>query len=179
VARGLIGPELASFLAEYGRVLRESGRMELDHQVPGSLRRYGAPGFDALLTRCAPALSALSGVELLPTYSFGRFYLRGQELVAHRDRPECEHSATVHLAGAGDAEWPIWVRDGASDPVSVVLRPGDAMLYRGDRVLHWRDPLEAEWYLQVFLHYVDAAGPYADRELDGRDHLADPRGGQS
>ena len=28
--------------------------------------------------------------------------------------------------------------------------------------MHWREPVPTAWYLQVFLHYVDASGPYAD-----------------
>ena len=54
----------------------------------------------------------------------------------------------------------------------VRLEAGDAVLYRGAEALHWREPLDgADWYLQVFLHYVDADGPYADRHLDGRANL--------
>lgn len=73
------------------------------------------------------------GLTLTPTYSFARRYNRGQELFPHRDRVECEHSATLHLAGAGDISWPIWLRLDDADPVSVDLRPGDALVYRGDR----------------------------------------------
>ena len=176
VVRGLIGPELAEFLQSYAAILRESGRMEVDHQVPGSLRRYAAPGFEALLDLCAAPLSTLAGRRLLPTYSFVRYYFRGQELSAHRDRPECEHSVTLHLASSDEGAWPISIRKGAEEPAEVILHPGDAVLYRGNEVLHWREPLQMEWYLQVFLHYVDAGGEFADRHLDGRRHLAAPRG---
>ena len=172
--RGLVGPELVRHLADYTAVLRDSGGLEVDDQVPGSLRRYGAPGFDALLASCAPAVSARTGRNLLPTYSFVRVYGRGQELMAHRDRPECEHSVTLHLASSEPEPWPIWLRDAGSDPVSVDLRPGDALVYRGDRLLHWRDRLDGEWFMQVFLHYVDADGPFADRRLDGRGALGMP-----
>jgi hypothetical protein len=168
VLRDVIGTELVEHLAAYAAILRDRGSFQVDDQVPGSLRTYGAAGFETLLASLAPVFSAQLAVELVPTYSFARYYRRGDELFPHRDRPECEHSATVHLAGAADAVWPIWLRDGDGPMVSVDLGPGDALLYRGDRVLHWRDPLDAEWYLQVFLHYVNAAGPFADRAFDGR-----------
>lgn len=175
ILRGLIGVELVEFLAAYGQMLRSSGRMEIDHQVPGSLRRYGAPAFETLLELCGAPFSTVAGRRLLPSYSFARVYFTGQELVAHRDRPECEHSATVHIASSAVAPWPLWIRKDDREPTEVALGPGDAVLYRGDRVLHWRDPLPDEWYLQVFLHYVDAEGPHAGRHLDGRPHLAGPR----
>ncbi|UDY33962.1 hypothetical protein [Dermatobacter hominis] len=168
VVRGLVDPALVDHLVAYADVLRGRGSFEIDDQVPGSLRTYGAAGFDALLPTLATRLSDRVGRTLLPTYSFARIYARGQELFPHRDRVECEHSVTLHLAGADDAPWPIWLRDGDADPVGIDLAPGDGLLYRGDRVLHWRDPLDAEWYLQVFLHFVDADGPYADRAYDGR-----------
>ncbi len=177
VVRELIGAQTAELLESYAAVLRASGRMEVDHQVPGSLRRYAAPGFEALLDLCTSPLSTLAGRRLLPTYSFVRYYFRGQELSAHRDRPECEHSVTLHLASSEPGAWPIWIRQGNDEPAEVLLHPGDAVLYRGNDVLHWRDPLEMDWYLQVFLHYVDADGPFTDRHLDGRPHLAAPRGG--
>lgn len=175
IVRGLIGIELVDFLAAYGQMLRQSGGMEIDHQVPGSLRRYGATAFETLLDLCTEPFSTVTGRRLLPSYSFARFYFRGQELVAHRDRPECEHSATLHIASSAVVPWPIWFRKDRNDPAEVTLGPGDAVMYRGDQVLHWRDPLPEEWYLQVFLHYVDADGPHAAQHLDGRRHLAAPR----
>jgi hypothetical protein len=181
VVRSLLGQELVSHLASYASILRELGTFESDDQVPGSLRTYGAAGFDALLPAVAKRLSVVTGHPLVPTYSFARYYARGQELYPHRDRVECEHSATVHLAGADRGSWPIWLRLGENDPVPVVLEPGDALVYRGDRVLHWRDRLELDWYLQVFLHFVDADGPFADRAYDGRAQLgtsAGSRGGR-
>jgi hypothetical protein len=85
-----------------------------------------------------------------------------------RDRVECEHSATLHIASSEEYAWPIWMRHESADPVSVTMNPGDAVIYRGDQVIHWRDPLPIEWYLQVFLHFVDADGPYSDRAFDRR-----------
>jgi hypothetical protein len=172
---GLIGPELVGHLSEYASILRATDRFEVDHQVPGSLRRYGAPAFEAVLKTSTAALSEAAGRRLQPTYSFARIYLRGQELVAHRDRPECEHSATVHLSSSEPYDWPICLRRGTSPPESMVLRPGDAVLYRGDELLHWRDPLAVDWYLQLFLHYVDAEGAHSDRAFDGRSSVGMPR----
>jgi hypothetical protein len=175
VVAELVGPELAAHLARYVEVLGATGRMEPDHQVPGSLRRYGAPGLEALLADGAAPLSVVTGRRLVPTYSFVRAYRRGQELTPHRDRPACEHSATLHLAASEPISWPLWVRREADDPTPLVLRPGDAAIYRGTELLHWREPLEAEWYVQAFLHYVDADGPCADEAFDRRHGLGAQR----
>jgi hypothetical protein len=54
----------------------------------------------------------------------------------------------------------------------VDMQVGDAVLYRGMNIEHWREKYtEGQWQAQVFLHYVDADGPHADQKYDGRTSL--------
>ena len=46
--------------------------------------------FEALLEALTEPFSKHCGVELVPTYAFGRVYQRGEVLKPHRDRPACE-----------------------------------------------------------------------------------------
>ncbi len=49
---------------------------------------------------------------------------------------------------------------------------GDAVMYRGCDKWHWREPyIEGQWQAQVFLHYVDANGFYAEWKYDKRKSL--------
>ena len=48
------------------------------------------------------------------------------------------------------------------------LNPGDAAIYLGCEVEHWREEFKGDWHSQVFLHYVDKNGPYASHIADGR-----------
>ncbi|UDY33948.1 hypothetical protein [Dermatobacter hominis] len=162
-------------LYEQFGLLGETGSLSIDSQVPGSYKVYGSPVFDALLPMLVPVVSEVVGREVVPTYTFTRLYRRGQELVAHRDRPACEHSMSLHIASSGPSEWPLWFRKDAEASRSVVLEPGDAVVYRGNDVLHWRRPLEDDWYLQCFLHFVDAEGPYRDERFDRRPGLGLPQ----
>jgi hypothetical protein len=58
----------------------------------------------------------------------------------------------------------------------VDMQVGDAVLYRGMEVEHWREKYtEGQWQAQVFLHYVDADGPHADQKYDGRTSLGLPK----
>jgi hypothetical protein len=66
--------------------------------------------------------------------------------------------------------WPLWMR-GSSGPQAVALQPGDAVLYRGMELEHWREPYEGVRAAQVFLHYVDRDGPCAEEKFDRRDAL--------
>jgi hypothetical protein len=41
-------------------------------------------------------------------------------------------------------------------------------VYRGCDLPHWREALRGHQWIQLFLHYVDAAGPRAVQKYDGR-----------
>lgn len=176
IVRQLVHPEVVAHLAAYATVQRDARRFTHDTQVPGALRLYGDPAFDTLLLSLRSEFERRTSIELEPTYSFARIYRQGQSLVPHRDRAECEHSATVHIASPGLEKWPIHVKDRADRSVAIDLDPGDSIIYRGAELMHWRGPAPVAWYLQVFLHYVDRRGPFADLRLDGRTTLGVGRG---
>ena len=50
--------------------------------------------------------------------------------------------------------------------------PGDALLYRGIELPHWREAFDGDRMAQVFLHYVDRDGPHRDWAYDKRARLA-------
>jgi len=105
-----------------------------------------------------PVIEDHSGLELFKTYAYARVYKRGDILKIHRDRPACEVSMTLDLGGD---PWSIWVLDRDENPVEIKLNPGDALIYRGCEIHHWRPKFEGEKHAQVFLHYVDKYGPCA------------------
>jgi hypothetical protein len=51
--------------------------------------------------------------------------------------------------------------------IKIDVAPGDAVVFRGDELFHWREPYtEGDWQIQLFLHYVDANGPNAEWKHD-------------
>jgi len=58
------------------------------------------------------------------------------------------------------------------EPKSLSANVGDAVLYLGNDMVHYREALTDEWQIQVFLHWVDADGEYAHFKYDGRPSLA-------
>jgi hypothetical protein len=161
-----------------------------DPQCPLSEAIHGAPIFDALLEHLVPTFEEASGKKLFPTYAYARLYPPGEELKIHTDRPSCEISATVTLGFEGNV-WPIYMADhdetksveqrlGQDDEPfwlknisRVDMEVGDAVLYRGQDKVHWREKYtEGKWQAQVFLHYVDQNGPNAEWKYDKRDRLS-------
>jgi predicted 2-oxoglutarate/Fe(II)-dependent dioxygenase YbiX len=142
-----------------------------------------------LLVDLLPHFEEASGLKLLPTYAYARWYEPGEVLKIHRDRPACEVSVTLTLGFDGDV-WPIFMGHPSDEPTAfrrvdenknivyaknagkISMGVGDAVLYRGCEMYHWRDEYsEGKWQAQVFLHYVDANGPHAEWIYDKRGKL--------
>lgn len=170
--RSLIDDDLAAML--YGHIQRraEAGNIpqSKSHGLDASLEDFADALMEYVLKGVQPRVEELCGLKLYPTYSFFRLYRKGSTLRHHRDRPSCEISVSVSLGPQLETPWPLWIT-GPQGTKSVELTPGDALLYRGVECEHWRDRFEGEELGQVFLHYVDQAGPYKDYKFDQRPAL--------
>lgn len=129
-----------------------------------------------------PAIAALVGHDLRPTYCYFRMYRAGDLCFVHSDRYACEHSLSLLLAASDDKAWPLEVGSQhietprqRADPDfgdeaygSVPMLPGDAVLYQGVHRAHGRmTPNPNRWSAHLFLHWVDPAGPYASQAFEG------------
>lgn len=195
VVPNLISNEVAQVACRYARMKAQTGELLADDmQVPNTPAAYGDTLMETLLAVCLPALEAATGLQLEPTYSYYRVYKTGDVLQAHVDRPSCEVSATVCLGldpgevVDADYAWPIYVDNSIDYSVhpdealvlrggegkAIVLRPGDALVYRGAEVKHWREAFQGLHQVQVFLHYVMRNGQFADEKFDRRPMLGAP-----
>ena len=158
----------------------------VESQVEGSTSRYWFPQYRQIHTRIRIRLEKAIGRKLYNTYYYDRFYFPGQKLIKHTDRDACEISVTVNVGTnleGKDADWPIWIKtpdtyaDESKQVVtkvgenrSVIIKPGDGMVYKGCERPHWRDPMPTPkrrkrdillrrpqkeyYYHQIFFHYV-------------------------
>ena len=118
---------------------------------------YGDYIMENLSNFLLPKIESAAGMKLLPTYTYFRIYRTGDILEKHRDRPSCEISISMSLRKKGKT-WPMYINNTA-----VMLEEGDAVLYKGCEVDHWRESYtEGTKLAQVFLHYVDTNGPYTE-----------------
>lgn len=132
---------------------------------------YADPLMEVILRNSLPDIEVATGLELHPTYSFTRVYQKGDELKPHVDRPACEISVTSHIATVGKP-WPIYMKAPGKEPTVHYLEPGDACIYKGCEVTHWREKaVDTDINVQVMLHYVDKNGPNAGYKLDKRASL--------
>lgn len=175
VIRNFLDEDFVKFIQSYFFTRINAGHAVVgDTQAPNSYAFYGDPLMDTILGNSAKKLSKVAGYDLLPTYTYTRLYGKNDELVKHRDRPSCELSATLCLGiPKGEKVNPIYFsrNEDESDSKEILLNEGDLCLYHGCELYHWRTPFNQKWYLQSFLHYVNADGPYKDFIYDKRSYL--------
>jgi hypothetical protein len=104
-------------------------------------------------------VSEIAGGPFKASFPFYASYHPGSELKAHRDREQCVLSVSVQLdhdpEPSGHAPWPIYLQASdatASMPVTMGL--GDAAMFYGQEVRHWREALTEGWSSFWFLFYV-------------------------
>jgi len=170
VLTSLIEQGQARALHAYSLKVAASGTARQGQQVPGTPSPYGDPFMDNLLVRLLPRIEETCGRRLYPTYSLFRVYRNGDVLQRHKDRPACEISLSVCLGYRAETPWPLCI-EGPNGVFAAALQPGDALLYKGVECPHWRDAFTGESASQVFLHYVDQDGPFAEWKLDKRPDL--------
>jgi len=139
-----------------------------DRQVDKSFAWYGAIATEALLIQLQPIIEQVTGKTLYPAYSYSRIYYNEATMAAHTDRPSCQYSATITIEVDETGPWEIWMENLAGATSALVLPVGTMVVYSGDKLKHWRNQYNGKKQIQVFLHYVDANGIYADFKFDKR-----------
>lgn len=138
------------------------------------------PPMQTLFWGLTPAMSQLTGRDLLPSFTYFRVYREGDKCRVHSDRPACEYSLSLTLAYSDGKVWPLDVGTGrvegpgglAADfgseaHISLAMKPGDAVLYQGVYHRHGRTaPNPNRSSAHLFLHWVDREGAYKDHAFD-------------
>ena len=160
--KSFIDPQSMSTISRYLEFALSQNKLRGDNS--SSYCFYSDPLIETVLQNSLSHVEQISGKSLYPTYSYYRVYLSGDELKPHVDRPSCEVTATVNVATKGKA-WPLWMKVTGKEP-------GDAVVYKGCEVLHWREKaVDTEINVQFMLHYVDQNGPYSEFKWDKRQKL--------
>jgi hypothetical protein len=174
-------PDRRGQINYWGKKLDQYTYTEVEAQVEGSHACYWHPQYRSIHSEIRLKLEKEIGRKLYNTYYYDRFYFPGQALTRHADRDACEISVTVHIGSNAEDPWPIHIKtpDTYTDEEktaiakrgenrSVILLPGDGMVYKGCERPHWRNPMPyprdfgdratTTYYHQVFFHYVLADG---------------------
>ena len=155
--------------------------MSLEHtaSTPGSVGVEGSNELYNSMSLCVLNQVMLNKVKeltkesaLYSTYGFYRKYYKNQTLEKHIDRSECEVSLSICLSYSDNSEWPLYLEDtqrGITYKGDTQL--GDAILYRGNLLPHWRDECPKNWCKQFFLHYSTNSLEEFDRNNCDQDKI--------
>ena len=182
VCENFISKELANFLYEYFKMQTQvsatcnekygskvyNNKPNLlgeftDPQALGDYSKYADIAFETLMRDNTHKIEKLTGLTLVPTYSYARLYTNGSDLEMHKDRGACEISITLCLGYDSNSSWPMYV-----EAKPIYLEPGDIIVYRGQNVKHGRPVFEGNNHAQVFMHFNDVNGPH--KETNKFDH---------
>lgn len=121
--------------------------------------------FNDELVQVQKDIELATGDELYPCYSYARIYQEGDSLPPHTDRPSAEISFTLTL-NYEKFVWPFFLQNNGQI-VQVDLDVGDALLYKGTEVMHFRHPMYGQQFqYQAFFHYVRTQGNYSKYKYD-------------
>ena len=198
VIRNIIPDALTQHLYNYTILKRRAcqtmilrGRLAPDNwvggftsdQVPDAFGCYADFAMETLMQDLQGKIEEITGLKLCPTYTFSRIYTEGDILERHKDRPSCEISSTLCLGydystAPEGYEWGMFVEKSGEvgkEGKEVHLNPGDAIVYRGCEIEHWREEFLGAHQSQVFLHYNDINGPSGKTyKYDTKPHLGLP-----
>jgi hypothetical protein len=139
------------------------------------------PPMAGFLWGLTPRVAQIAGCELMPSYAYFRIYQQGDVCRVHSDREACEHSMSLSVELGENIPWALNVEKRRLDrPLANVdpdfgteaftelpMSAGDAVMYRGVNHRHGRlQPNPNSWSAHLFLHWVEADGPYADHAFD-------------
>lgn len=172
LVRGFLDPQAVQTISRYMEYSHKQNLMPYGgDKIATSFERYADPLMETILYNSKEHIEEITGKNVYPTYSYSRIYIKGDELKPHVDRGSCEISVTVHVACVGKP-WHIWMKASGKEPMSFALEPGDAVVYKGCEVTHWREAaVDTELNAQFMLHYVDQNGPNAEHKWDRRSGL--------
>jgi len=139
------------------------------------------PPMAGFLWGLTPRVAQVAGCELMPSYAYFRIYQKGDVCRVHSDREACEHSLSLTVELGDRIPWALSIEKrrlerpianvdpdfGEEEFFSLPMSAGDGVMYRGVNHRHGRlEPNPNSWSAHLFLHWVDAAGPYAAHAFD-------------
>lgn len=168
--KNFLNKEEIDIYREYLLIEHRNNKVNFDKDQETNLDTsvYSDPLIESLLLNKKHIIEKEINLNLLPTYSFYRVYTMFSELRKHSDRPSCEFSVTAMVGSSGE-KWPIFM-----DGIPIELSPGDAVIYKGCDVMHWREEFVGDWHAQFFLHYVNEQGLNKEHKFDKRPYIGAP-----
>ncbi|MBF2053973.1 MAG: hypothetical protein IGS03_10995 [Candidatus Sericytochromatia bacterium] len=161
VIPGLLNPLQIAAARHYLRSIHQEGYLlNGDPFVSNRFGMHNEPMCRFLHQQFYPVISEITQTPLKASYCYFALYHSGARLPRHTDREQCAWNVSLVLDTDPEQTraqaWPIYL-ELPQGIEAVRLEMGDAIVYRGSRYPHWRNPLPSGSRVSVcFFHFVDA-----------------------
>ena len=179
IVKNSVSPKLCEFLSQYARFRYQTSPNVINssHPLEGIHREYGNSVMELLLLNLCGTVEKYTGMKLWPTLSFYYTYTKGNILKKHKDRDSCEVVACLCLGmdvqySKEHKSWPIYLENDSIE-TAVLLDPGDIVIFKGNKMNHWRQKFQGEWFVSAIFAYVAKDGDYAYLKYDQRKNIGD------
>jgi hypothetical protein len=162
IVRDLVHPFQLGAMRTYYRSLVAGGGLPLGDSHVAERYQLGNEVVGTFFhAQLASLVSRVAAEPVKPSYVYLASYRPGADLKRHVDREQCEFSISLLVDYIPDPDgpcgWPLFLENPAAPEVvhAADLGIGDALIYRGRELVHYRQPLpEAHQSTSFFLHYV-------------------------
>jgi hypothetical protein len=156
---GLLPQPLLASLQGYVTPLIAEGHLRFNDAQSNRYYKHSEPMTVWLHQQLEAPIQSLVDSPIKRSYAFLGGYVAGSDLKRHVDRAQCEYTLSITLdaqPGCGrDGAWPLGLTDRHGRDRWVRLAPGDALLFRGRELPHYRERLaEGRSSTSAFLHFV-------------------------
>lgn len=171
--------EVAAREFEMARDLAKSTDNDLyafnDDMVDKSFSWYSPLIFESLSdTIIKRKVEEIVGESVYPTYTYARIYYNGAEMKYHTDRSSSEFSVSLCVKVDPKYPWHLQMKTKDGNTMIVDQEPGDAVMYYGNDMPHWRDIYSGTEQINAFFFFVRANGPRSILRYDTRPMLGMP-----
>lgn len=146
-----------------------------DEMVEKSFSWYSPLIFEALSdTIVKNKVEEILGEPVFPTYTYARIYYNNAEMKYHTDRSSSEFSVSLCVKVDPKHPWHLGVENLKGEQFYAKQAPGDAIMYKGNELPHWRETYNGTEQINAFFFYVRANGPKSILKYDTRPMLGMP-----
>lgn len=164
-----VHPEMLQVLQEYYDSTINSGVFALGDRQSNRFKQHNEPFSRFLHYEILPLVEAVHGKPMKPSYTYLSAYVKESDLPPHTDRPECECTVSFVVNKPDELYWPIYfhkekqpvkykgrtyITVDKKECIPIDCDAGGMMMFDGTDHLHFREPLEGEFYHILLLHYM-------------------------
>ena len=181
VIKNFVPKELLNACCDYLEVIKNDHLQKIDSKDPfpendkfhpKTFSYYAPLCTEVVLTNSIGKIEKVTGDSVVPSFSYARTYYNGSELERHTDRNGANYGVSICIDKDGN-DWPLHIIDRDGTNHAVELDRGDAVVFCGMELEHWRNKFEGVFQTQIFLFYVSEDLEQSNY-FDGRSALGNP-----